>query len=70
MAQNAVLNGSGEGKVSIGSQVAMVAIKLAWLANAMKANDDGPAAEILEGITAELDGLIEPIDQMQRAVQS
>ena len=61
------MNGSGKGKVNIGSQVAMIAIKLAWLANAMKATEDSPAAEILEGITKELDSLVEPIAEAQGA---
>lgn len=69
MATEQVLNGITEGKVNIGSQVAMVALKLAWLANAMKATEDSPAAEILEGITAELDALVEPIAQMQLEVR-
>ena len=65
MAQTQVLNDITEGKVNVCVEVAQIAIKLAWLANAMKANDDSPAAEILDGITAQLDALVEPIAKMQ-----
>jgi cell division septum initiation protein DivIVA len=65
MAQNAVLNDITEGKVNVCAQVAMIALKLEWLANAMKASDDSPASEILEDITAQLDALVEPIAELQ-----
>lgn len=63
MAQTQVLNDIG--KVNISAEVAQVAIKLGWLVNAMKANDDSPAAEILDGITRQLDNLVEPIAELQ-----
>lgn len=56
-------------KLDLSVEVAQIAIKLGWLVNAMKANDDGPAVEILEGITAELDALVEPIAQMRMEVR-
>lgn len=68
MAKGEVLNGGG--KVNVCVAVAQIAIKLSWLANAMKANDDSPAAESLDGITAQLDALVEPVCQMQQGVQS
>lgn len=46
-------------------EVAQIAIKLGWLVNAMEANDDSPAAEILAGITRQLDALVEPIAELQ-----
>lgn len=56
-------------KRDLSVEVAQIAIKLGWLVIAMKANDDGPAPEILEGITAELDALVEPIAQMRMEVR-
>jgi hypothetical protein len=56
--------------LNIELEVAQIAIKLGWLVNAMKANDDSPAAEILDGITKQLDNLVGPIAEMQREVRS
>jgi len=44
--------------IKLDLELAKIAIKLAWVASAMKANDEGPAAEIIEGITSELDALV------------
>lgn len=46
--------------VALGS----IAIKLAWVADAMKTNDDHPVAEIIGTITAELDALVDPIGEL------
>lgn len=46
-------------------ELAKISIKLEWLVNALEANGDSPAAEILGGITKELDNLVEPIAEMQ-----
>ncbi|UTF50905.1 hypothetical protein NLA06_03140 [Desulfomicrobium sp. ZS1] len=56
-------------KIDIEIEVARIAINLGWLVNAMKANGDSPAAEILDGITRQLDSLVGPIAEMQREVR-
>lgn len=58
----------GQG-LNIELEVAKIAIKLEWMVNAVEANGDNPAAEILGGITKELDSLVGPIAEMQREVR-
>lgn len=61
-AETQILEGK---KLDLCVEVAQIAIKLGWLVNAMEANDDSPATEILAGITRQLDALVEPIAELQ-----
>ena len=69
MGEAAIQTNEGQ-ELNIELEMAALCIKLGWLVNAMKANDDSPAAEILDGITKQFDNLVGPIAEMQREVRS
>lgn len=56
-------------ELNIELEMAALCIKLAWVVKAMKANDDSPAVEILDGISRQFDNLVGPIAEMQREVR-
>lgn len=56
-------------ELDIELEMAALCIKLAWVVNAMKANDDSPATEILYGLSKQFDSLVGPIAEMQREVR-
>lgn len=51
-------------------ELAALCIKLSWLVTAMQANGDNPAAEVLDGITRQLDALVEPAAELQAEVNA
>lgn len=56
-------------EIDVEIEMAALCIKLAWVVRAMKANDDSPAVEILEGLSKQFDNLVGPIAEMQREVR-
>ena len=54
----------------LGAELAALCVKLNWLVTAMQANEDNPAAEVLDGITRQFDALVEPVAELQAEVRA